>query len=280
MFYRETVISFYPLVFILCHRYTLIAFSMKIIAVVNQKGGSGKTPTAVHLAFALSRAGKRVLFIDTDAQASASLHFLGLNYKNQNPTLYNAITTLTRIDPLIISPTIYLIPTHDELERAEVELTAKPGYFYQVQLAKLLKQYPGYDYCIIDTPGSRISIFTTLALTAANLVIVPVKTEFSAHQATLDTMSLIEDVKSGLNPHLTIWGILPNQYESNVLHHQEILDLLREQYKTLVYEPSRKTTKYNDAMAAKTDVGQLDPLLSEYWNKLAGNVIGKGQVEL
>ena len=90
MFYRETVISFYPLAFIRCYRYTLITFCMKTIAVVNQKGGAGKTPTAVHLAFALAKTGGKVLFIDPDPQTAASYHFLGKLYGEQEPTIYTA----------------------------------------------------------------------------------------------------------------------------------------------------------------------------------------------
>jgi chromosome partitioning protein len=257
---------------------SLTMAAMVILAIVNQKGGAGKTPTAVHLAFALAKAGNRVLFIDADSQASASLHFLGLKYKSQTPTFYNAITTLKRIDPIAIMPTLHLLSSHDELERAEVEIP-RPGTFYQAQLKKLLGLYQGYDYVVIDTPGSRISIFTVLALTAANLVIVPVKTEFAAQQATVDTMSLIEDVRTGgLNPGLTVWGILPNQFESTVSHHREVLDMLQDDYKGQVYaEPSRKTTKYNDAMGARTDIRQLDPALGEYWDRVAQSIVQKGK---
>jgi chromosome partitioning protein len=251
---------------------------MKAIAVVNQKGGAGKTPTAIHLAFALARAEQKVLFADLDPQATASLHFLGKKYKQQQPTIYNALMTLKPIEPLAIKEKIHLLPAHDELEKAEVELTARPGYFYQPQLTRLLEHYQDYDYCIVDTPGSRVSIFTILALTASHLVIVPVKTEVAAEDATRDTMNLIDDVRmpGGLNTGLGIWGILPNQFENN-LHHKEILDILNEDYHDLVYsEPSRKTTKYNDATSMKVDINELDHALGEYWDKLAASVIEKG----
>src|SRR5712692_923766 len=114
---------------------------MKTIAVVNQKGGAGKSPTAVHLAFALAKSGHKVLFVDFDPQATASLHFLGKKYKQQQPTIYNAIVTLHPIEPLFIRDNLYLLPAHDELEKAEVELTAKKGYFYQPLLTRLLAHY-------------------------------------------------------------------------------------------------------------------------------------------
>lgn len=252
---------------------------MKVISLVNQKGGAGKSPTAVHLSFALARVGNQVLFIDADPQASASLHFLGLAYKQQQPTLFNAIhkpTEPVRIEPLIIKPNLHLLPAHDELEQAEVSLISKPGYFWQQQLLKLVRLYPGYDYIVIDTPGSRVSVFTTLALTAANLVIVPMKTEYAQQQATIDSINLIEDVKGGLNPQLELWGILPNQFRSHVLHDKEVLQMLKEDYGELVYEPSRHTTKYNDAMAARQDINELDAAVGNYWDTVAASVMQKG----
>ena len=89
---------------------------MQVIAIVNQKGGAGKTPTAVHLSFALARAGNHVLFIDADPQASASLHFLGLAYKQQRPTLFDAMhkpVEPVRIEPVQSKPPRHLLPAHD-----------------------------------------------------------------------------------------------------------------------------------------------------------------------
>jgi len=232
------------------------------IAIAQQKGGAGKTPTAIHLSYAFSYLGKKTLFIDLDAQATGSLHLLGTSYKEIQPTIYNALIALKAITPIKISEYLYLLPAHDELEKAEIELP-RPGAFYQVQLAKLLKLYDDYDYIVIDTPGSRVSIFATLALTAANTVIIPCKTEIAQAMATADTMNLIEDVKSGLNPWLVIWGILPTQFEGNVLHHQEVLELLKETKDPngkpypVYSEPSRKTTRYNDATSMQVDARQF-----------------------
>jgi len=248
------------------------------IAVVQQKGGAGKTPTAIHISYALSYLGKKTLFVDLDAQATGSLHLLGTSYKEIQPTIFNALVTLKPIPPIQIKEHLYLLSAHDELEKAEIELP-RPGAFYQVQLSKLLKSYEEYDYIIIDTPGSRVSIFATLALTAAAAVIVPCKTEISHAVATTDTMNLIEDVKGGLNPSLIIWGILPTQYEGNVLHHQEVLALLKEtkdpegKLYPVYEEPSRKTTKYNDATSMRVDARQLDPAVGKYWDRVAASVV-------
>jgi len=250
-----------------------------VIASVNQKGSAGKSPTAVHLSFALSKAGYKVLFIDLDSQATASFHFLGKQYKNQNPTIYNALISLDIIHPIQIKDNLHLLPAHDELEKAEVELTAKKGLFYQARLKQLLEQYPQYDFCVIDTPGSRVSVMSTIALTAAHQVVVPVKTELAHVEATIDTMNLIEDVQSGLNPQLKIWGVIANQFESSSSHHKEAVELLKETYQDLLYpEVSKKATKYNDALAMRVDIRELEPLLGEYWDKIAASLIEKGGV--
>lgn len=254
------------------------------IAIVQEKGGGGKTPTAVHLAYALSYRAQDTLLVDLDAQATASQHLLGPAYKEVQPTVYNALVEGRAVAPLQIQEHFFLLSAHDELEKAEIELP-RPGAFYQAQLTKLLKSYQQFRYVVIDTPGSRVSIFATLALTAADLVIVPCKTEISHYYATIDTMNLIEDVRGGLNPDLVVWGILPTQYETNVKHHQEVFDLVKEvaspQGKPYpVYEtPSRKTTKYNDATAMRIDARQLDPALGRYWDSVAASVLdGTGKV--
>jgi chromosome partitioning protein len=252
---------------------------MYVLTVLHQKGGAGKSPTTVHTSFAIARAGKKVLFIDADPQGTASLHFLGLAYRQQRPTLFDAMGEATdpvRIEPLPIRPNLHLLPAHSQLEVAEVNLVAKRGFFWQQQLLKLIRLYPEYDYVVIDTPGSRISIFATLALTAANLVIVPMRPTYDHQDATIDSLSLIEDVKGGLNPQLELWGILPNQLQSNSAHDEEILQMLREKYGELVYEPSRHTTKYKDALVARADINELDRALGQYWDAIAASIIKKG----
>lgn len=255
---------------------------MPIIAVVQQKGGAGKTPTAIHLAHALSYTGQDTLLVDADPQGTASLHLLGPTYRDTQPTIYNALINLTPIEPIAINEHLYLLPAHSELEKAEIELP-RPGAFYQVQLKNLLKKYgQRFKYIVLDTPGSRVSIFATLALTAADIAVVTCKTEYSHQDATQETMNLIEDIREGLNPGLVVWGILPTQYESNVRHHQEVLEMIKEDIKDPagqpypVYpEPSRKTTRYNDATSMRIDARLLDPGLGAYWDRIAASVIEK-----
>jgi chromosome partitioning protein len=98
---------------------------MKIIAIANQKGGVGKTPTTVNVAFALARAGYNILLVDFDPQGSLSEYFLAEQADLQEVTVYNVLTDLQRLDPLSIAPRIALLPAHDELAGAELELPSK-----------------------------------------------------------------------------------------------------------------------------------------------------------
>src|SRR5437764_8929578 len=120
-----------------------------------------------------------------------------------------------------------------------------------------------YEFVVIDTPGSRVSIFPVMAMTASDSVVVPVKTDKAATEATEETINLIRDVQrpGGYNPNLLIWGILPNQYE-NTLHSRKALTDLQTQYPTLVYpESSKKTTRYGEALDLRLDVRELDTSL-------------------
>ena len=251
---------------------------MKIIAIANQKGGVGKTPTTVNVAFALARAGYRILLVDLDPQGSLSEYFLADQADIQEVTVYNALSDLQRIAPISITQQIALLPAHDELAGAELELPSK--VHGQKRLAKVLSFYQSdYDYCLLDCPPS-LGILTINALASAHQVIIPVKTEISAERALKRIKNTINDIRqSDLNGQLTIWGILPTIYDSRKAHHNEVLQALRYKYGEEVYQdPSRETTKYNDATVLKADVSALDKALAKYWDTLAGTLVQERQV--
>ena len=245
----------------------------KTIAIANQKGGVGKTPTTVHVAFALARAGYTILLVDFDPQGSLSEYFLADQADIQEVTVYNALSDLQRIEPLSITSQIALLPAHDELAGAELELPSK--VHGQKRLARVLRFYQAdYDFCLIDCPPS-LGILTINALASAHQVVIPVKTEISAERALKRIKNTIKDIQeSDLNGSLTIWGILPTLYNITKAHHKEVLEALRFKYGAEVYEePSRDTTKYNDATVLKTDVSVLDKALGAYWDRLAATLV-------
>lgn len=247
----------------------------RVIAVANQKGGTGKTPTVANLGYALFRMGYHVLLVDFDPQGSLSAYFLGADEADNLPiTIYNAITTLKRIEPIEIAPKFSLLPAHDELEAATLELPSRANA--ERRLAKVLRYYQ-FDFCLIDTQPS-LGLLTRNALAAANQVIIPVKTELSAERTLRRILALVDEVKeSDLNEKLTIWGILPTLFDVRKAHHKEVLQAIQHKHQHLVYPfPSLERTAYNDALTAKVDVRELDKSLGEYWDAIARSVIKGG----
>jgi chromosome partitioning protein len=241
---------------------------MEVITVGSQKGGAGKTPVSVNLAFALARRpNTRVLLVDTDPQASLTEYLLAEDTYQEETTVYNAIMDIQPIAPLEIKENLHLLNAHDQLFEAEYRLISMPNP--DGRLKAVLEMY-NYDFCVIDTPPN-LGLLTRNALAAAQQVLIPVKTEITAHRTLKRFHSTLDDIrKSGLNRTLNVWWLLPTQHEASTAHHKEILEAMRIEYGERVYpEPSKKTTKYNDATTMKTDVSTLDKQLGEYWDRLA-----------
>jgi chromosome partitioning protein len=237
---------------------------MKIVAVANQKGGTGKTTTVVNLAAALSRAGHTSLLVDLDPQASLTEYF-------QNPakleaTIYNGLLDSV-VSPLQLGDSITLLPSNIDLAAAEVQLPAKRNQ--ERTLSRLLRNYQA-DYCLIDCPPS-LGVLTTNALTAAYRVLIPVSTELMAERTVKLILSTIEEIREiELNPGLQVWRLLPTIYDARLAHHREVLEALRTKYADIIYpDPVRATTKYKDAVTATTDVSDMDTKLGSYWDQLA-----------
>lgn len=248
---------------------------MRTIAIANQKGGTGKTPTTVNVGFALARKGCSVLFVDLDPQGSLSEYFLAEQAETQEPTVYDALVGISCIEPIqITEQPVYLLPAHDGLAAAEIELPNKANA--QKRLTKVLGYYE-YDFCVLDCPPS-LGILTLNALASADEVIIPVKTELSAERTIKLITRTIEDVvRSDLNASLKIWGILPTLYDSRIRHHKEILQAIHQKHGKNVYiEPSRETTRYNDAITARVDISMFDKELGRYWDRIAATFTQEG----
>lgn len=242
---------------------------MIIVAIANQKGGIGKTTTAVNLAAALTRAGKTVLLADMDPQASMTEYFTPP--ARLDITIFNALIDNTDMQPIQIGDYIQLLPTNIDLAKAESQL---PGAMNQERrLKRLLRNYRA-DYCIIDCPPS-LGVLTINSLTAAQYVITPVATELMAERTIKLILDTIDEVKeTELNPSLKIWRILATRYDRRLAHHREILEALRIKYRSLLYpEPVRETTKYKDAVTNQSDVADLDTAQGIYWDTLAQSFI-------
>jgi len=188
----------------------------KIISITNQKGGVGKTTTAVSLAYALSEEGKTVLFVDIDPQANGTSS-LGINRRNLQKSVYEVIIGTCPVREAII-PTAYknldILPTNMNLAGAEIEMVALEKR--ESLLKEALNQVRDrYDYIIIDCPPS-LSLLTLNALNASNSVIIPLQPEFLALEGVSQLMNTIKLVKQRYNPTLYIEGVLLTMYDGRM----------------------------------------------------------------
>jgi chromosome partitioning protein len=245
---------------------------MHIVAIANQKGGTGKTTGAVNLTAALTRKGRTVLAVDLDPQASLTEYFLSREQMEAlTDTMLPLLVDARPIEPLQLGPSIGLLPSTIDLAAAEIQLPSKRGS--ERALARMLRHYHT-DYCIIDCPPS-LGILTTNALSAARRVLIPVTPELMSIRTVPLILNTIADVReTELNMDVQAWRILCSMYDSRLGHHKDGLESLQRNYPTLLYrEPIKATTRYKDSASERSDVSELDAAQGEYWDRLASALV-------
>ena len=205
----------------------------KIIAVVNQKGGVGKTTTAVNLTAALTEAGRRVLLCDFDPQANATSG-LGLNKKNLKYSVYDVIINQIPTEQAIQS-TKYgdVLPSSADLAGAAVELLSTPNPNGQLKAA-LERVQDKYDLILIDCPPS-LELLTLNGLMAAEGILVPVQCEYYALEGLTDLMATLRMVKKRLNPRLEIFGVALTMFDGRTNLSTQVAQEVRRHFPGKVY---------------------------------------------
>ncbi len=205
---------------------------MPTISVINQKGGVGKTTTAINLAAALASK-RRVLLVDLDPQANASS---GVGVSKPENTIYDVLVGDVSARKTITATSVenlFILPASSDLAGAAVELDASSENMKLLSKA-LLAVRPNYDVIIVDSPPS-IGALTLNSLAAADQLIIPLQTEYYALEGIASMMETVERVKGSLNPDLEVLGILLTMFDTRTKLSQEVEENVRKHFGDLVF---------------------------------------------
>ncbi|MDO4898870.1 MAG: AAA family ATPase [Rothia sp. (in: high G+C Gram-positive bacteria)] len=252
----------------------------RIISMVNQKGGVGKTTSTINLGAALAEAGRRVLLVDFDPQGALSAGF-GANPHELDLTVYNVMMDRkVDINEAILETgvkNVDLLPANIDLSAAEVQLVNEVAR-EQVLASALRKVENEYDVILIDCQPS-LGLLTVNALTASHGVIIPLICEFFALRAVALLVDSIEKVQDRLNPKLEIDGVLATMFDSRTLHSKEVLARIIDAFGDKVFDTViKRTIKFPDATVS------AEPILSyasnhpgaDAYRQLARELISRG----
>jgi chromosome partitioning protein len=231
----------------------------RVLAIVNQKGGVGKTTSAVNLAAALTELGATVLVVDLDAQGCATF-WLGLDPEDLSQSGCDLFTdTDVDIQTVILATDdqVDLVPATVDLAGVERALVNAPRREYVLRDA-LRTVRDRYDWIILDCSPS-LGIVTINALTAADAVLIPLQCETLSHRGVGQLMETIADVQRLTNPNLSITGVLPTLFDGRTTHAQAVLADLEPRYGVRVFPPITRSIRFAEAPAVGRSVLATDP---------------------
>ena len=258
---------------------THVVGQTKVIAIINQKGGVGKSTTAINLSAALGEMGKQVLLIDLDPQGNSSSG-LGVEKNRVSRCIYDALLNdIPLIDIIIpdVSKGLDVVPATINLAGAEVELVSEMAR--ENRLKDAIGPMRGrYDYVFIDCPPS-LGLLTINALVAADKLLIPIQCEFYALEGVTKLLDSMKRVKSRLNPSLDIYGVLLTMSDNRTTLSRQVSDEVRRFFGKIVFETSiPRTVKLSEAPSFGQPITQYDPTGkgAQSYIDLAKEVISRG----